>query len=34
MVVGLGKGVLLGLVYALAGVPHPTVFGTLPAVAQ
>jgi predicted PurR-regulated permease PerM len=33
VLVGLGEGVLLGLVYALAGVPHPTLFGTLTAVA-
>jgi predicted PurR-regulated permease PerM len=33
VLVGLGEGVLLGLVYAIAGVPHPTVFGVLTAVA-
>jgi predicted PurR-regulated permease PerM len=33
VLVGLGEGVLLGIVYALAGVPHPTVFGALTAVA-
>jgi predicted PurR-regulated permease PerM len=33
VLVGLGEGVLLGLIYALAGVPHPTVFGALTAVA-
>jgi predicted PurR-regulated permease PerM len=33
VLVGLGEGVLLGLVYAVAGVPHPTVFGALTAVA-
>jgi predicted PurR-regulated permease PerM len=33
VLVGLGEGVLLGLIYALAGVPHPTLFGTLTEVA-
>jgi predicted PurR-regulated permease PerM len=33
VLVGLGEGVLLGLVYAVAGVPHATVFGALTAVA-
>ncbi|HET6806405.1 MAG TPA: AI-2E family transporter [Frateuria sp.] len=33
VLVGLGEGLLLGIVYALAGVPHPTVFGTLTALA-
>ncbi len=33
VLVGLGEGVLLGIVYAIAGVPHPTVFGALTAVA-
>ncbi len=33
VLVGLGEGVLLGVVYAVAGVPHPTVFGALTAVA-
>ena len=33
VLVGLGEGVLLGVVYAIAGVPHPTVFGALTAVA-
>jgi predicted PurR-regulated permease PerM len=33
VLVGLGEGVLLGIVYAVAGVPHPTVFGALTAVA-
>jgi predicted PurR-regulated permease PerM len=33
VLVGLGEGVLLGLVYAVAGVPQPTVFGALTAVA-
>jgi predicted PurR-regulated permease PerM len=33
VLVGLGEGVLLGMVYAVAGVPHPTVFGALTAVA-
>jgi predicted PurR-regulated permease PerM len=33
VLVGLGEGVLLGAVYAVAGVPHPTVLGALTAVA-
>ncbi len=33
VLVGLGEGVLLGIVYAVAGVPHPTIFGALTAVA-
>jgi predicted PurR-regulated permease PerM len=33
VLVGLGEGVLLGIAYAVAGVPHPTVFGALTAVA-
>jgi predicted PurR-regulated permease PerM len=33
VLVGLGEGVLLGIVYAVAGVPHPTVFGALTGVA-
>ncbi len=33
VLVGLGEGVLLGIVYAVAGVPHPTVFGALTALA-
>jgi predicted PurR-regulated permease PerM len=33
VLVGLGEGVLLCLVYALTEVPHPTLFGTLTAVA-
>ena len=33
VLVGLGEGVLLGIVYAIAGVPHPTIFGALTAVA-
>ena len=33
VLVGLGEGVLLGAVYAIAGVPHPTVFGALTALA-
>lgn len=33
VLVGLGEGVVLGVVYAIAGVPHPTVFGALTAVA-
>lgn len=33
VLVGLAEGLLLGVVYAVAGVPHPTVFGALTAVA-
>jgi predicted PurR-regulated permease PerM len=33
VLVGLGVGVLMGIVYTVAGVPHPTVFGALTAVA-
>jgi predicted PurR-regulated permease PerM len=33
VLVGLGEGVLLGIVYAVAGVPHPTLFGAVTAVA-
>ena len=33
VLVGLGEGLLLGIVYAVAGVPHPTVFGAITAVA-
>ena len=33
VLVGLGEGVLLGIVYAIAGVPHPTVFGAFTAIA-
>jgi predicted PurR-regulated permease PerM len=33
VLVGLGEGVLLGIAYAVAGVPHPTLFGLLTAVA-
>ncbi|QIJ77164.1 AI-2E family transporter [Methylobacterium sp. NI91] len=33
VLVGLGEGFLLGIVYALAGVPHPVLFGALTAVA-
>ncbi len=33
VLVGLAEGVLLGIVYVIAGVPHPTVFGALTAVA-
>lgn len=33
VLVGIGVGVLLGIVYAVAGVPHATVFGALTAVA-
>lgn len=33
VLVGLGEGALLGVAYALAGVPHPTMLGALTAVA-
>lgn len=33
VLVGLGEGLVLGIVYALAGVPHPTSFGVLTALA-
>lgn len=33
VLVGLGEGLLLGIAYALAGVPHPTSFGVLTALA-
>ena len=33
MLVGLVEGLLLGIVYAVAGVPHPTLLGALSAVA-
>ena len=33
VLVGLGEGLLLGIVYAVAGVPHATVFGAVTAVA-
>lgn len=33
VLVGLGEGVLLGLVYVFAGVPHPVLFGAFTAVA-
>jgi predicted PurR-regulated permease PerM len=33
VLVGLGEGVLLGVAYAFAGVPHPTLFGLLTAIA-
>jgi predicted PurR-regulated permease PerM len=33
VLVGLGEGFLLGVVYGIAGVPHATVFGALTAVA-
>ena len=33
VLVGLGEGLLLGIAYALAGVPHPTSFGALTALA-
>jgi predicted PurR-regulated permease PerM len=33
VLVGLGEGLLLGIVYAVAGVPHPTILGALTAIA-
>ncbi|HVC63056.1 MAG TPA: AI-2E family transporter [Acetobacteraceae bacterium] len=33
VLVGLGEGVLLGIAYAVAGVPHPSLFGLLTAIA-
>ncbi len=33
VLVGLGEGVLMGIAYAIAGVPHPTLLGGLTAVA-
>ena len=33
VLVGLGEGVLLGIVYYFAGVPHPVLLGALTAVA-
>ncbi|MBE7197863.1 MAG: AI-2E family transporter [Parafilimonas terrae] len=33
VLVGLGEGVLLGIAYAVAGVPHPTLLGAVTAVA-
>ena len=33
VLVGLGEGVLLGIAYMFAGVPHPTLFGLLTAIA-
>ena len=33
VLVGLGEGAVLGIVYLIAGVPHPTVFGALTAMA-
>ncbi len=33
VLVGLGEGLILGIAYAVAGVPHPTIFGALTAVA-
>lgn len=33
VLVGLGEGVVLGIIYAIAGVPHPTVLGAVSAVA-
>jgi predicted PurR-regulated permease PerM len=34
VLVGLGEGVLLGIVYAIAGVPHPSAFGAVTALAS
>ena len=33
VLVGLGEGVVLGIVYVFAGVPHPTIFGALTGIA-
>lgn len=33
VLVGLGEGVILGIAYAFAGVPHPTILGAVTAVA-
>ena len=33
VLVGIGEGVLLGIAYAFAGVPHPTLLGAITAVA-
>ena len=33
VIVGLGEGVLLGIAYAVTGVPHPALLGALTAVA-
>jgi len=33
VLVGLAEGVLLGIIYAFAGVPHPAIFGAITAVA-
>ena len=33
VLVGLGEGAILGVAYAIAGAPHPTLFGLLTAVA-
>src|SRR5919199_4697799 len=33
VLVGIGEGVLLGIAYALTGVPHPTLLGALTAIA-
>ncbi len=32
VLVGLGEGVLLGIVYVMTGVPHPTIFGLFSAI--
>jgi predicted PurR-regulated permease PerM len=33
VLVGLGEGVILGIAYAFAGVPHPTILGAMTAIA-
>ncbi|MDQ2804969.1 MAG: AI-2E family transporter, partial [Pseudomonadota bacterium] len=33
VLVGIGEGVVMGIAYVIAGVPHPTLFGALTAVA-
>ncbi len=33
VLVGIGEGFILGILYAVAGVPHPSIFGALTAVA-
>ena len=33
VLVGIGEGFILGIMYAVAGVPHPSIFGALTAVA-
>ena len=34
VLVGLGEGALIGIGYAISGVPHPTIFGAATAVAH